>query len=57
MKECSFKPKVIGFKYDNTGLPRSHMYNQDNYKNNDRSNSDLSKSYFDRVENRCLSWG
>ena len=54
MKECSFKPKVIGFKYDNTGLPR---YNQDNFENKDRSNSGFSQNYFDKVENRCLSWG
>ena len=29
MKECSFKPRVIGFQYDNSGLPRSQY--QDNY--------------------------
>ena len=39
MKECNFKPKVIGFKYDNLGLPRN---NQNNYDNQERSNSNYS---------------
>ena len=41
MLECNFKPKIIGFKYNNSGLPQKQIHKTEDLK---------------LVEERCLEW-